>query len=118
MTEPSLNTQAPQVEAFDPQDIEKNKVMAALAYILFFLPLIVCPDSRYGRFHANQGLLLLIAGIAGSIICGMLIFLVIGLVLLPIYNIAIFVLAILGIVNALNGKAKDLPIIGKFRIIQ
>ena len=36
------------------EDIEKNKVMAGLSYILFFLPLIACPESKYGRFHATR----------------------------------------------------------------
>jgi len=37
----------------DPADVEKNKVMAGLAYILFFLSPIACPDSKYGKVHAN-----------------------------------------------------------------
>jgi len=115
MTEPNVNTQTPQVETFDPQDIEKNKVMAALAYILFFLPLIVCPDSKFGRFHANQGLLLLIVAFAGSFI---LTITIVGLFLVPFYSIAIFVFAIIGFINGLNGKAKELPLFGKFRIIK
>ncbi|NCU25416.1 zinc ribbon domain-containing protein, partial [Candidatus Nomurabacteria bacterium] len=28
------------------------------------------------------------------------------------------VMAILGIINAVNGKAKELPVIGKFRILK
>ena len=42
------------------------KVMSALAYlwILFFLPLVVCPDSKFGRYHANQGLVLLLAAVS------------------------------------------------------
>lgn len=35
-----------------------------------------------------------------------------------IVDAAIFVLVILGIVNAASGKAKDLPIIGKFRLLK
>ncbi|KJR49239.1 hypothetical protein UF75_0317 [Desulfosporosinus sp. I2] len=50
----------------DPSDIEQNKTMAALAYFLFFLPLIACKDSQYGRFYANQGLLVLILSVGGS----------------------------------------------------
>ena len=42
---------------YDTQDIQSNKVWAVLAYlgILFFLPLVACKDSRFGKFHANQG---------------------------------------------------------------
>ena len=57
-----------QEETFTQEDIDKNKTIAGLAYIIFFLPLIACPDSRYGRFHANQALILFIVGLAGSII--------------------------------------------------
>lgn len=101
---------------FAPEDIEKNKVISALAYFIFFLPLIVSADSKFGRFHANQGLLLLITAIAGSIILGLIP--IIGWVLLPLFSLAIFVLAIVGLVGAINGKAKDLPIIGKYRLIK
>jgi len=82
---------------------------------LFFLPLIVCPDSKFGRFHANQGLLLLIVAFAGSFI---LTITIVGLFLVPFYSIAIFVFAIIGFINGLNGKAKELPLFGKFRIIK
>ena len=45
----------------DPNDILQNKTLCGLAYvfpILFFLPLVSCPNSKFGRFHANQALLL------------------------------------------------------------
>lgn len=100
----------------DPADVEKNKMMAGLAYLLFFLPLIVCPESTYAKFHANQGLLLLIVSIAGNIILGIIP--ILGWVLLPVFGIAVFVFFILGLMNGLSGKAKELPVFGKFRIIK
>ncbi|NLT94920.1 MAG: hypothetical protein GXW85_05195 [Clostridia bacterium] len=96
--------------------MEKNKIMAGLAYLIFFLPLIVCPDSKYGRFHANQALLLFIAAIAGNIILGIIP--IIGWILMPIYALGIFILAIMGLINGLGGKAKRLPLIGKFTILK
>lgn len=109
-------TQEPQAQVYEAQDIEQNKVMAALAYILFFLPLIACPQSAYGKFHANQGLLLLILGFGGSIVLSIIP--ILGWILLPIFSLVVFVFAIIGIVNGIGGKAKELPIIGKFRIIK
>ena len=44
---------------YDTQDIQTNKVWAALSYvgILFILPLLVNGgQSRYAKYHANQGL--------------------------------------------------------------
>lgn len=45
-------------QQFAPEDIQKNKVISALSYlgILFFLPLMAAPESRFGKFHANQSL--------------------------------------------------------------
>ena len=97
-------------ETFDPADIEKNKTMAGLAYLIFFLPLIVCPDSKYGKFHANQGLLLLITSIVGTVVLSIIP--IIGWVLLLFYPLVILVLGIMGLVNGFSGKAKPLPIIG------
>lgn len=98
------------------EDIEKNKTIAGLAYLLFFLPLIVCPESKYARFHANQGLLLLILGIAGNVILGIIP--VIGWMLLPVFGAGLLVLCIMGLVNGFRGKAKRLPLIGKFDILK
>jgi uncharacterized membrane protein len=100
---------------YPKEDIEKNKVVAAVAYLIFFLPLIAAPDSKFGRFHANQGLVLLIVGMVGNLVLGMIP--ILGWILLPLYSLAIFVLAVLGLVNTLNGKAKKLPIIGKINLI-
>jgi uncharacterized membrane protein len=114
-------------EIYDEEDIKQNKTMAGLAYILFFLPLIVCKDSRFGRFHANQGLLLLILSVVGYIaisivttILATITWRLFGFITLlySIYGLFIMAVAIYGLVNGLNGKVKELPVIGKYRIIQ
>ena len=107
----------------DKDDIEKNKVMGGLAYFLFFLPLIVCPDSKYGRFHANQGLLYLFLCVAGAIVNMILsliliwVFWLIPIILLIVW-IPVLIIGIIGLINGFTGKAKELPFIGKFRIIK
>lgn len=101
---------------YDPEDIEKNKTMAGLAYLIFFLPLIVCPTSGYAKFHANQALILLIVGVAGNVILGLIP--IIGWVLMPIYGLGVLALGIMGLINGFGGKAKKLPLIGKFTIIK
>lgn len=99
---------------YDEKDINDNKVMALLAYLswLILIPLLVSPakDSPFVRFHVNQGLILFIA----NLISVALSFVCIGF----ITSIICFVLMIIGIVNAVQGKAKELPIIGKFRLIK
>lgn len=104
------------IPVFAQEDIEKNKVMAGLAYIIFFLPLLACPDSKFAKYHANQGLLLLIVSFAGSIILSLIP--IIGWLLLPIFTVVVLVFAIIGLVNGLGGKVKELPIIGKYKILK
>ena len=101
---------------YDTQDIQDNKIWAALSYvgILFILPLLVNGGkSRYGKYHANQGFILFLAdivcGIAGAIL-GMIP--IIGGILSALLSLALLALLIIGIINAANGKAKELPLIG------
>ena len=113
----TAGTEMPQGEYIpDSADIEKNKTMAGLAYLLFFLPLLVCPDSKFGKFHANQALLLWIAAIAGNVVLSIVP--VIGWVLMPIFGLGITVLGVMGLIAGFQGKAKRLPLIGKFDLIR
>lgn len=116
MSDPNMNNTMGSTQTYDPADIEKNKTIAGLAYLIFFLPLIVCPDSGFARFHANQSLMLFIVSVAGSIVLGMIP--IIGWLLLPLFSIGIFIFFIIGLLNGLGGKAKELPIIGKFRLLK
>lgn len=100
---------------FDPQDIEENKVMAVLAYIIFLVPLIAAKDSPFAKFHTNQGLVLFI----GWIICGAVnVIPVLGQIAWLIGSVILTVLSIIGIINAAKGEGKELPIIGKFKILK
>ncbi|HMM31154.1 MAG TPA: hypothetical protein PKB13_05165 [Clostridia bacterium] len=112
----SAQTAQAQEDVYSVEDIEKNKTMAGLSYLLFFLPLVACPESKYAKFHANQGLILLITSVAGIVILSLIP--IIGWVLAPIFSIAVLVLGILGLINGFGGKAKRLPVIGKFNILK
>ncbi|MCC5789033.1 MAG: hypothetical protein JJT75_05320 [Opitutales bacterium] len=99
------------------EDIEKVKVISALAYLIFFLPLLVNSESRYGKFHANQGLLLLLTSLAINIVGGIIP--VVGwFIIWPLGMIFVFILFVMGIINAFNGKTEPLPLIGKYTIIK
>ena len=111
MVEPILDEQG-----FSPEDIEKNKVISLLAYIIFFIPLLAAPNSKFAKYHANQGLVLLILAIIIEIISRIIPF--IGVIIGILGWIFIVILAILGIINAVSGKAKPLPIIGGITIIK
>lgn len=125
--ETPVNEQASKKEDTVNTDENNNKVIFIFSYILFFLPLLTCPNSKTGRFHANQGLLLLLTSIGGKIIVMIISKVIISVLwtLWPIsslitwaWNLAILALIIIGMLNANNGLKKPLPIIGNFMIIK
>lgn len=113
---------------YDKNELKENKVVFALSYlwILFFLPLVACPDSKAGKFHANQGLLTLILGVLISVTCTIIgtcfsiipFGYVITSIVSTLLGLAHLILVIIGIVNALNERVVELPVIGKIRIIK
>ena len=118
-----------ETSGYDESDINDNKILALLSYlgILFIVPLIAAPQSKFAKFHANQGLVLFIAcvvvGLAGSVLQAIAV--VLGFLFLALVNIlftavglVLLALIIIGIVNACQGKAKELPLIGHFRFIK
>lgn len=104
-------------ESITEEDVEQAKAVSAVAYLIFFLPLLVKPESRFGKFHANQGLLLLITALGINIV-GSIIPIIGWFLILPLGFIFTLVLFIMGIVSAVNGKMKRLPLIGGFDIIK
>lgn len=110
-TKPNPNLPQP-----EPNDAQNNKVMAILAYILFFVPLLAARESRFAMYHANQGLILFLAAVASNVVVAIIP--LIGILLAPLVTIAILVFIVLGIVNAANGQMKPLPWIGKFQLIK
>lgn len=94
-----------------------DKLMAFLSYlgILVIIPLLVKKDDPYVKFHAKQGLTLLVAGVILWVVAMILAFIpIIGWIIAFILWITLIILAIIGIVNALTGKEKPLPLIGRF----
>lgn len=112
--------------------------MAILAYVLFFVPLIVGAHktSPFVKFHANQGTILFITAVVWNIAMRVILSILtsfmfsgfgwgIGLSMLGITS-ALFsllswapvVFLIIGIINANTGKMQELPLIGKFTIVK
>lgn len=83
-----------------------ERVVAALSYFVFFLPLILTPRSKFTLYHANQGLWLLIFTVVGSIVSSMSF---LGFCLGPLVALLYLSFAIIGVVNAVNRKMEPLP---------
>ncbi|MDR0875399.1 MAG: zinc-ribbon domain-containing protein [Clostridiales Family XIII bacterium] len=122
-------------------DAQQNKVWGVLAYILFLIPLLAGPkNSQYTRYHTNQGLsffivwvvIVIVLNIVSAIVTaamfsggglgllygygwgGLVIFSIIGTVL----GIIFAIIGIIGIVHAVKGEKKPLPIVGKINILK
>ncbi|SDN01109.1 hypothetical protein [Acetanaerobacterium elongatum] len=101
-------------------DNSNDKLYSILAYIsvLVLVPIIVAQDSQVCRFHANQGLVLLIAEIAGQILITLGSVLSILSLFGSLLMLVCFVFSILGIVSAAKLEMKPLPIIGDIHLIR
>ncbi len=78
-----------------PEEIESGKTMAAIAYLIFWLPFLMddARKNKFVMFHVEQAIVALIL----CFICG------IGLIFM-----------VIGIINAINGKVTPLPLVGQF----
>ena len=100
---------------YDPADVENYRIVSLFAYLgfLFIVPLIAGKDSKYARFHTNQGIILFIFS---AILAFLVRFPHVGWIF-ALGEVVVVIFTILGIINAVTGKARELPLIGKFRIL-
>lgn len=98
-----------------PVKKENNTLMGVLAYIgpLVIVSYLVAKDEPFVKFHIKQGLVLLVLSLVvwlfGSMFLGYSMFM-----FMRVINLAITVLAIIGIVNVVQGKEQELPLVGQF----
>lgn len=114
----------PGLPSSEAEDIEKNRAFAIISYlwILFVVGLIAAPNSKFAKYHANQGLVLFLASIIASVGCVIIGFIpLVNMILMlavPLLWLGGLVLMILGIVNAAGGHCKPLPMIGHYELIK
>ncbi len=87
--------------------------MAIVSYIsvLCLIPILTKEKDEFVKFHAKQGLVLFIGEVATWIVFIIVPFLWFFGNLLGIFWL---VLSIVGIVNVVNKKKKEVPLVGKF----
>lgn len=117
----------------DERKATKNECICAATGVLFFIPLISIPDSQYGKYWANQGLitlavefLCLIVGLLLRLILGLLakipyiglLFKIIHVIcLIGLWGIVVMFIAY-GIYYTAKCRAKNLPYIGTIRFFK
>ncbi len=87
--------------------------MAILAYIgpLVIVSYITSKDDPFVKFHIKQALVLFVIEVGTWVVTSVMWqfwFLV------QFINFGVFVLAVIGIINAYQGKQQELPVVGKF----
>lgn len=95
------------------KDMQEDRLVAAIGYlgILCLIPLLLKKDSAFAQHHGKQGLVILIVWLALWI--GMIIP-ILGQIVWTLGSIVLLVLIILGMVNALEGRRWDMPILAKY----
>lgn len=89
---------------------QNNTLMAILSYfgILVLIPLLTdAKNDPFVKFHIKQGLVLLIAYVIGGFVFWIPI---LGWLL----GLLLFILFLMGIINAAGGKQTPLPVLGQF----
>lgn len=120
---------------FHPDDRACCKVecICACTGLLFFLPLVSAPDSRYGRYWANQGLLILFTELVALLVWALTSWILGLLAMIPFIGVvfrflriaaavilflASLILPIRSIVCVSQKRAVDVPVIGYLRFIK
>lgn len=95
-----------------------KNLMAVFAYlwILIIIPFLTdTKNDPFVKYHLKQGLALIIFDVIGWFAGFILVWIpILGWLIMWLWWLASFVLAIVGIVNVLNGQEKELPLIGQY----
>lgn len=87
-------------------DRKTTGIVAYLTWIGLLIALIF-GDREGAKFHLNQAIVIWLAGLLGGIpLVGW------------IWGIFCFVCAIIGLIGAINGEEKEVPLLGKIKLLK
>jgi uncharacterized membrane protein len=94
----------------DAAAVEDGKSLAWLSYfgLLLLIPLLVKPDNSFCKHHAKQGLVMLLLWIALAFIAAIIP--ILGYIIWILGALTLFVLAIIGIINSVQGEYWKAPL--------
>ena len=138
-------SEKPEQKGTNKKDIESGKSMAILAYIIAPIPYFTEKNNKFVRYHAIQGMNIFIIALGYSIAASIVINILGGILMGGCFNwwtgwggggmcetglfsflslviwapaVVIGVLDIMALISASQGLEKEVPIIGKFKIIK
>ncbi len=96
-----------------------EKIVAGLSYIIFFLPYMNGNKKEFNKFHANQGLLLLIViMIANAVNIAVSYFPILYWISIFLFTVYIIYLFVYGILGASAGEMNEFPLIWRIKLIK
>jgi len=114
----------------EQEDLKGKKLTAAFAYLSWFvvIPIMYASESKFIRYHANQGLTIAIAetiGILATVIVSKVLWsvsvklsLLVEVMMYAAIAGAFGVLILLGLLNVALGKKRPLPTFGKVNLLK
>lgn len=96
----------------DPEDLRRNRTLAAASYvwILFALGLALSGKSPFARYHARQGALVFVFWLLNILVTRLMNPQLQGLD--QLLSLIMFAAMAYGIVQAMKGRYRPLPLIG------
>lgn len=112
------SAQAPHTESSSPTPqvtVDNTTLMGILAYLgpLVIIPFLTAKDQPFVKFHIKQGLILFVIEILLYIIGGVIMSIFFWQII-NLLNLGIIILSIVGIVNVVQKKEVELPLVGQF----
>lgn len=113
MSEENNQQNTDQQEKHTHQSSSKVNSIAIFSYLGIFclIPLLVAKDDEFAQYHAKQGLAVFLVWTCVSLLA---IIPYLGWLLFILSSPVLLVLSIIGIVNVLQGKRKEIPLLGKY----
>ena len=108
------NTEPNQTPNSSSMDAKTTSWVAYLTWIGFIIA-ICAGDKEGAKFHLNQALVILLANVAGLILQFIP---VVGWILGSLWNVFVLVCWILGLIAAINQEEKEVPLLGKIKILK
>lgn len=93
-------------------DKKTTDIVAYLTWIGFIIAL-VSGDKENSKFHLNQALVLNLFALIGSLTWIPIIGIIAGL-----WSLFVFVCWIIALIGAVNGEEKEVPLLGKIKILK
>jgi len=99
---------------------KKTTGILSYCYWIGWLIAFLAGDKEGAKFDLNQGLVLAIASFASDVITGILSKIngTLGGIVGAVLHVAVLVLMIMGLINAINEKEVELPVIGSVKILK